>query len=171
MRKQKPEKAGIDLLTAGLKSDDGMKRKKARKSLVDIGKPAIHGLSLILKNSKIEQERWEAAKALSEIDDPKVIIPLVKVLGDDNQDLAWLAAEGLIKFKKLAWMPILMRIMKYGSECLFLRQGAHHVFLNQKEKHFTGLLAVLVKTLDTNAAPGLSHAAARDMIQHMKAKV
>ena len=171
MRNQKPGGTGIDPLIIGLKSEDGLKRKKARELLVDIGKPAIQGLSWILKNSKIEQERWEAAKALSEIDDPKVIIPLVKVLGDDNQDLAWLAAEGLIKFKKLAWMPILMRIIKYGSECIFLRQGAHHVFLNQKEKNFTALLAALVKALDTNAAPGLSHAAARDMIQHMKAKI
>lgn len=56
-----------------LESDDDKVHTRARKALVVIGKQAVPSLSLVLGNSKMIKDRWEAAKALGEIVDRKSI--------------------------------------------------------------------------------------------------
>ncbi len=91
----------LDSLMKMLSNNDGMTRKKARKTLVALGKPAVPFLTRTLRNSKLDHLRWEAAKALGSIGDARAIPSLVKSLEDSDQDVAWLAAEALIKFKKV----------------------------------------------------------------------
>ncbi len=170
MKEQKKDRVKMEALIDVLKSKDGMERQKARKTLAGMGGAAVPYLALALRNSRDEQVRWEAAKALSVIIDKGAIIPLVKVLADRNEEVAWMAAEGLAKFKKDAWLPILRRLVKDGADSAILRQGAHHVFLKQKEAGYNDLLANLVKVLDIGTAPGLAQAAARDILKRMKEK-
>lgn len=98
MGKQKMTGTNIESLMEMLANKDGLIRKKARKSLVAIGKPAVSELTRALQNSKLDQLRWEAAKTLDAIGDIRAIPSLVKALEDNDQDVAWLAAEALKKF-------------------------------------------------------------------------
>jgi roadblock/LC7 domain-containing protein len=153
-----------------LASKDGMIRQRARRSLVVLGKPAVSPLTRDLQTSPSDQVRWEAAKALGAICDARSIPALIKALADSDYDVAWLAAEALIKFKKTAWAPLLRALTKGGPYSGLLRQGAHHVFVNQKEDGFNDLLKVLSKALEPAAAPESAMGAAYEVLKRLKAK-
>jgi len=150
-----------------LENKDGMTRKKARESLVKIGKPAVSFLITALEQSKTDQVRWEAAKALGAIENEESIPALVKALEDLNADVAWLAAVGLKKFKKAAWPYLLRTLIETGAKSALLCQGAHHVFQNQKGDEFKDLLAPLKKNLELNTVPGMTVEAARDLLKRI----
>ena len=168
--KQKLTSTNLESLMEMLASKDGMLRKKARISLVALGKQAVPSLIQALQNSKLDHLRWEAAKTLGAIGDAKAIPPLVKALEDGDQDVAWLAAVALKKFKKEAWPTLLRVLIKRRSDSVLLRQGAHHVLRNQKEDGFNGLLATLKKALASDTVPESTAIAAYDILKQMKAK-
>ena len=155
-----------------LASKKGTNRQKARKSLVALGKPAVSSLTQALQNSKLDQVRWEAAKTLGAISDTRAVPSLVKALEDKDQDVAWLAAEALKKFKKAAWPVLLRALIKRGSDSVSLRRGAHHVLRDQKENGFNDLLKTLTKTLEleSGAIPESTALAAYDILKQMKIK-
>lgn len=153
-----------------LESKDGAAREKARRSLVALGKPAVVPLTRALQNSRLDHVRWEAAKTLGAIGDPGAIPSLVKALEDSDPDVAWLAAEGLRKFKKAAWAPLLRVLLKRGSDSTSLRQGAHHVLRNQKVDGFNDLLVTLSKALESGTLPESATVAAYDMLKRMRAR-
>jgi hypothetical protein len=115
--------------------------------------------------------RWEAAKILAAIGDYKAIPSLVKALEDRDHDVAWLAAVALKKFKKAAWPALLRGLIKRKSHSVFLCQGAHHVFRNQKEEGFNDLLAVLTKALESGTVAASIAIAAYDILKQMKVKL
>jgi len=158
----------VKLLMDILKSENGANRQKARKSLVAIGKLAVSSLTKALTNSNLDQVRREAVKALGAIGDSKAISPLVSVLEDSDPDVAWLASDVLRKFKKEAWPPLLRALLKSGSESVLLRQGAHHVFRNQRENGYDDLLAILVKDLGSSMVQESTPGAAYDMLKRME---
>lgn len=164
---------GMDLasLMALLASEDGMLRQKARKSLVVLGKPAVPFLVQSLQNSKVDQVRWEAAKALAAIGDngdTSSIPPLIKALEDSDYGVTWFAAEALRKFKKAAWLPLFSTLIKEGLESVLLRQGVHHVLLHQKEDGFNDLLAILTKALANETTPESATVAAYEILKRMR---
>jgi HEAT repeat protein len=170
MNNKKWSNTNLESLIEMLANEDGIIRQRARESLVVLGRPAVTSLNQALKNSKLDQVRWEAAKALGEIVDARSIPALVKALEDSNSDVAWLAAEALSKFKKTAWSPLLRALLKNGLNSDLLRQGAHHVLLNQKEDGFNDLLAILMNALESNADQELTPLAASDILKRMKVK-
>jgi len=170
MSEQKWTDKNIASLMDKLANNDGMIRQKSRESLVALGGPAVSFLTQALQNSKSDQVRWEAAKALGEIDDARSIPTMVKALEDSNSDVAWLAADALRKFRKAAWAPLLQALIECGSDSVLLRQGAHHVFLNQKEEGFNDLLAILTKALKLDAVPESVPEAAYELSKRMAAQ-
>jgi HEAT repeat protein len=151
-----------------LVSRNGAERETARKSLVRVGKPAVQHLTHALQHSGSDQFRWEAAKTLGEIGDESGIPVLVSALEDRNHDVAWLAAEALKKFKKIAWLPLLHALIRKGSDSVQLRQGVHHVLRNQQETGFVDLLSRLTKALESGSVPESSAVAAYDIMKRMK---
>jgi len=123
----------IENLIDVLKNKDGMKRRKARFALEKIGKAATPYLIETLSD-KIEACRWEAAKTLITIKDPKAAAALVKVLVDKNFEIQWLAAEALIALKTAAVSPILEALIKH-SDSIAMQQGAHHVLHAFEREH------------------------------------
>jgi HEAT repeat protein len=115
----------IKSLIANLRSEDGIVRHKAREALTFIGKQAVRHLIPLLKDPD-DDVRWEAAKALSEIADPRAVSELVATLEDHNFGVRWLAAEGLIAIGGDALIPLLEALRK-RSDSVWLREGAHHV--------------------------------------------
>jgi hypothetical protein len=153
-----------------LAGKDGVARQKARKLLVVMGKPAVPSLIRALQNSKSDHLRWEAAKTLGAIGDARAIPQLVKSLEDSDQDVAWLAAEALRKFKKVAWPTLLRVLIRDKSGSVSLHQGAHHVLRDQKEDGFNDLLATLRNALESSTVPESITVAAYDIFKRMKAK-
>jgi HEAT repeat protein len=170
MNKQKPTKTNLELLIDLLASKNGATRMKARKSLVAMGKPAVSSLTRILQNSRVDHVRWEAAKTLSAIGDTRAIPSLVKALEDSDSDVTWLAAEALRNFKKVAWPQLLRALIKSKPDSVSLRQGAHHVFRNQKEDGFNDLLATLRTALESSSASESTPFAASNILKRIKVK-
>ena len=153
-----------------LASKDGMIRRKARKSLVALGKSAVPSLTRTLQNSKEDHVRWEAAKTLGAIGDVRSILALVSALEDSDQGVVWLAAEALSKFKKTAWPQLLRALVKSEKDSVSLRLGAHHVLRKQKEDGFNDLLAALRTALESSSASESTPVAASNILKRLKAK-
>jgi HEAT repeat protein len=170
MNEQKRAGTNLESLMDMLENKDGVIRQKAREALVELGKPAVSSLIQALQNSRQDQVRWEAAKALGGINDTRSVPSLVQALEDNNSDVAWVAADALKTFRKAAWPPLLQALIKGKSESVALRKGAHHVLVDQKEDGFNDLLATLLQALESSSAPELSAVAANEILKRMNAK-
>jgi hypothetical protein len=115
----------IRKLIMTLSSDNDSVRKDARKSLVAIGSAAVPSLIEALKQ-RDDNARRETVRALSEIEDPEAAPALIKALEDEEFDIRWLAAEGLIRLGLDGLKPLLKALIDHGGSPLLL-DGAHHV--------------------------------------------
>ena len=104
---------------------DVIARKKARYDLIKIGKPAINYLTELLNDPKMHI-RWEAIKTLSQIAAPESIPVLIKALENDDFDVRWMAAEGLIDIGKQSIKPLL-KALSHNEDSNYLLEGAHHI--------------------------------------------
>jgi HEAT repeat protein len=114
-----------EALIATLASPDGVQRIKAREHLVRIGKPAVAALIDALQ-SPSAHARWESAKALSELRDPRAAAALVDALEDEESAVRWLAARALVALGREALIPLLECVQK-AADSSWMREGAHHV--------------------------------------------
>ena len=115
----------IPTLVRELASRDPAVREKAREALVAIGKPAVPSLIQLLSHRKTHV-RWEAAKALCGIADPIAATALVNALDDTDDDVRWLAAEGVTALGRDGLQPLLTAMLERAQSCSFC-EGAHHV--------------------------------------------
>jgi HEAT repeat protein len=105
------DKTTISSLINDLGSQDGLVRVRARRALVTIGAKTVTALEEVLK-SKDLGKRWEAAKALGQIKDPRATEALIRALEDEMFDVRWLAAEGLIAIGRPVLVPLMRRLTK-----------------------------------------------------------
>ena len=150
-----------------LRSKDGIRRERARKSLVRLGKSAVPTLIGLLSD-KNEHMRWEACKALGSIKDPEAAGSLVDALSDRGMEIRWLAAEGLIDLGRSSVIPLL-DALELQFDSLFLRQGAHHVLhaLQRQRLLDASTLAVLdsLRSLGPRMAGSLAAKKALDSLR------
>ena len=137
--------APLEDLISELGSRNDAIRVRARRSLVAKGKTAVPPLIEALAHTD-DTIRWEAAKTLSEIEDPEAAPALVKALEDEIFEVRWVAAEGLTRLNIRGLKPLLHALTEHGDSIL-LREGAHHVFHNLTKgalrKCLTPVLAAL----------------------------
>lgn len=125
--KGKGSENSVEVLISDLASTNGQTREAARISLVAIGKSAIAYLLPLLKERK-HKTRWEAVKALGEIRDPTAIDGLLRALTDEEFDVRWLAAEGLVALGGPVVVPLLLELTRMQeATAVLLRDGAHHI--------------------------------------------
>jgi hypothetical protein len=125
------ESSDIKELIATLQNPDGFTRQEARTRLVEIGSPAVPALVEALQQFT-GWGRWEAAKALSDIQAPQSAPTLVEALEDEDNSIRWLAVNGLIGIGRAALPPLLDALtQRAGSVCL--REGAHHILHGMRE--------------------------------------
>jgi HEAT repeat protein len=105
---------------------DVIARRKARYDLIKIGKPAIKHLTGLLNDPKM-LIRWEAIKTLSQIAAPESIPVLIEALENDDFDVRWMAAEGLIDIGRDSIRPLLKALSR-NEDSNYLLEGAHHIF-------------------------------------------
>ncbi len=126
-----PEDVEVKIILETLCCENGMERKKARKKLVAKGKNVIKYLKDLVNHPK-HIYRWEALKTMEEIGDPASIPLFIEALEDDESDIRWIAAEGLIKLGAQSIRPLLNALIE-KSDSIFILAGAHHVFYDLKK--------------------------------------
>jgi HEAT repeat protein len=124
-RSDRQTESAVKSLIDELHSKDGSVRRQARHKLVEIGSAAVADLVQRIESSK-HSFKWEIMKTLEQIADPQSAPQLIKVLEDDEFDIRWLAAEGLIRMGPAAIRPLL-EALSLKSDSVFMREGAHHI--------------------------------------------
>lgn len=130
---QRDDRPEIEKLLALLHEEDGFERQDARRALVRIGRKAVPRLIGTLRD-RDKHVRWESAKALGEIRDPRAAPALVQSLEDRRSEVAWLAADALIALGRDA-LPALLGALENGDSSLSLLHGAHHVLRTLERDH------------------------------------
>jgi HEAT repeat protein len=153
-----------DLIKA-FKKGDGRQRQYAREHLCEIGHPAVPALIRGLQDPE-DQVRWEAAKSLTQIPDPRAAEPLVESL-TDSFSIRWLASEALINIGEPALVPLLRGLIA-RPDMPRLREGAHHVLTGLKRTHpdnpyISEMLKALTGQAQTETVPWV----ARDILRRM----
>jgi HEAT repeat protein len=115
----------VNVLLAGLHSHEWKVRETSREGLESLGELALFPL-IDLLNDPDWHVRWEAAKALQSIPDPRAAPALLRSLRDSRFGVRWLAAEALVALKEGALGPLLDALVHQGDS-LWLRRGAHRV--------------------------------------------
>lgn len=158
----------IHPLILDLKSKDGLVREKARGKLVTIGAPAVSHLAELI-NQPAATLRWEAIKALGQIADPGSTPLFITALCDKDEEVRWLAAEGLIAVGTHAAGPILEELVK-NSKSVLLRNGAHHYFSALQGLNDSLQFSDLLSSLNAEDAELSTPAAAEKLLKAMKFK-
>jgi hypothetical protein len=149
--------AGFPVTIARLFSEtvdnNNLARKiKARKRIVGMGKSVIPHMNKLLVSKEI-LIRKEAVKILEQIADRRSIPTFIELLNDNEFDIRWIAAEGLIKTGRSSIRPLL-RAVQDGKSSLNLNEGVHHVLnklLHENEKQ---KLESLIQSLDNHHSLG-----------------
>lgn len=160
--------SNITPLLIELENKEAKVRANARRALIEIGSSAVPALCDVVQNSTIYKARWEAAKALGEMQHSDSIPALVKALEDTKSDVVWLAAEGLKLFGEQAWLELFTALFNRGAESLTLRQAAHHVLRNQSSEAYNDLLDELRKALEASSVGEITSLAAYQLLERMK---
>ncbi len=153
----------IQSLISDLKCNDVFLCRRARRELVLMGDEAIPYLVDALAHRK-GWIRWEATKALGEIQGESATDALVSALKDSNFDIRWLAAEGLIQRGRGA-LPRLLRALIENSDSVHLREGAHHVLHDSVDARVRSLAQPLLRTLEGVDSAVMAPALARSLLE------
>lgn len=108
-----------------LSSEETTIRIDARNQLVKMGREILPYMHKLLK-SKEKQLRWEAAKTIEIIGNPKSIPYLLDMLKEQQTEFRWIASEGLINIGRESIVPLLQTLIE-NDETLFLRSSARYV--------------------------------------------
>ncbi len=141
----------IEELIQDLSSPNGIIRQKARYELVKMGNPALDYL-LELQGAKKHLARWEAVKAISEIGTRESIPILINALEDEEFDVRWLAAEGLIEMGHSSVYPLLKAFIS-NKDSIHLKEGVHHVLKGLEIRGKYDDDYGIIKALETFSAP------------------
>ncbi|HYW94207.1 MAG TPA: HEAT repeat domain-containing protein [Bacteroidales bacterium] len=132
-------------LVEKLVSDEGMTRMKARAKLVNTGPVCLPFMEKLLR-SENRLLRWETAKVIEEIADVASIPLFIMLLEDYDDDIRWIASEGLIRVGKRSIRPVLEKLISNGDS-FFLKVGAHHVLKSLSHDRERERLAPLLHAL------------------------
>jgi len=100
---------------------------------------------------KNERLKVEVTRIIRMIADRRSIPALILLLDDNEDDIRWIAAEGLIKIGRKSIVPLL-RLIACGSSFSFLGHGAHHVLQNLLTRSEKRKLQNLLLSLENNPA-------------------
>ncbi len=159
----------IRKLIMTLSNDTDSVRNGARQSLVAIGAPAVPPLIEALKQ-KDDHVRREAVKALSAIGGPKVAPALIKTLEDEEFDIRWLSAEGLVGLGMEGLKPLLRALVEHGDSPLLL-EGAHHVIHDMAKgglKKYLGPVLASLEGIGTAVKAPVAASNALEMMREAK---
>ncbi len=152
----------IAALVDDLASSDAITRQQAREKLIRLGG---HDVAQTLVGEMVDprrQVRWEVVKALAALGDPIAAPALLLALEDNDSDVRWVAAEGLIGLRHIGLLTVLSGLTRRARSIEFCR-SAHHVLHDLKKHGHAEVIAEVLTALDEDepqtAAPPAAHRA------------
>jgi HEAT repeat protein len=117
---------GLPALLAAIAHRDAVVRRRARNSLIAVGRPAVEALVELLGDRRTHV-RWEAAKALGAIGDPRAAPALVTALeADEDFDVRWVTGQALTALGREGLRAVLAALAARPHSTT-LQEGAYHV--------------------------------------------
>lgn len=126
----------VKIIMRGLMSEGAHQRRASREKLAAMG-PAVLPQIYKMLDSAHPQLRWEAAQTLKVMASVEAIPELLGLLADGDDDVRWIAAEGLIEIGRDALVPLLELVIDHSANP-DIRDGAHHILaqvLTKAERH------------------------------------
>jgi HEAT repeat protein len=160
--------AAIHDLIAALTNGSPVDRQHAREALAAIGRLAVDPLIRLLGDHR-PHVRWEAVKALGSIADPAAAPALVGALEDEDGDVRWLAAEGLIGLGLEALQPLLSALA-CGPSSSDLLEGAHHVLYTLDRRRLPSVVKRVLVALAGSTPHMAVHLAAYTALKSLRAR-
>jgi HEAT repeat protein len=134
-----------------LTSESGKVREEARKKLAAYGKAVLEYIIPLL-HSEETHVRWEAVKIMEKIADPDSVKSLIKVFGDSDPSVRWIAAEVVVKSGTEGLKIILHEFINHSDKHYF-KQAVHHIVNRMSEiiqlKEAKDLINSIDENLDT----------------------
>ena len=161
------KESGIEAMLAKLQHRDGLVRQKGRLELTELGEAAVPGLCRVLLNAPSKDARWGAAKALGEIGSPESVPALLDALEDRNSDVAWLAASALNRLGRVAWKPVLQRLVERGVESVTVREGVRRTLAAQTFERYADLFRTVIDSLEFGELDEAGSIAAAEILRLM----
>jgi HEAT repeat protein len=159
----------LKTLLDNLTGSDGMARQRARETLVLAGEQALAELRALL-SSPDKQTRWEATKALATMSDAGSLDAFLALLDDQNSDIRWLAADGLIHLGPRSVRPVLQGLT--GPKLTRGRlEMSHRVLgeLSSDHKLLADIIAPLMQAIGGNDPAVTAERAARALSDYDEA--
>jgi HEAT repeat protein len=144
--KTKTDASAIEPLINDLTCEVVTRCQNARRALVKMGPAAVPELVKAL-NHKNQWVRWEATKALAQIGDSAGTGALIGLLENEEFDMRWMAAEGLIAIGPRS-IPKLLKALIENPHSRWLLDGAHHVIHDIRRGDLDKILKPLLNALD-----------------------
>jgi hypothetical protein len=144
----------IRLLIPKLSSPQAVEREEARIEIVAFGTLAVAELLDAFETAD-ERGRLEICKALTEIADPLAIATFIQCLEDEQQDLRWVAAEGLLNIGAPAVEPLLLALIDRAWAQTIL-DGAIHVLRGVSRRIAPRLFDPLIMTAQRAPEAGVN---------------
>jgi HEAT repeat protein len=136
----------IDALIEQLRSPNARLREQARSEIVHVGPRAISRLIGALDDPTYCL-RWEATKALVEMQDPSAALSLVNLIRDDDSGIRWMAAEGLARMGCTGLVATLGALSMH-SDSPWMREGARYVLRRASGHEMNHLLKPVLAALN-----------------------
>lgn len=139
----------VETLLSSLADDNPEVRQDARRELVRMGHGVVRPLLGQLRSPE-SNVRWEAAKALSEMHDTRAAEGLAIALSDDDSDVRWLAAEGLVALGRDALKPLFLELIR-NSDSSWVREGAGHILHAFRDSSADSVAGPVLAALENRA--------------------
>jgi len=120
-------------LIENLGKEDFLKRQHARLLLIKRKPESTPLLEQALKSTNVHT-RWEAARALGNIQDPETATALTALLMDSDVGVRWVTMESLIGMGRNCLRPVLERFTRDFSS-IWMRRSVHHILHVLRDRH------------------------------------
>ena len=167
-RLSEEQRERIPALVEDLGSREGQRRQTARRALAEMGKPVVDFLAELIEHPK-HVYRWECLKTLVQIAEPNALDLFLLALEDEDFDVRWLAAEGLIKLGPQSIIPLIEHLLANVKKDV-VRDAAHHVLraLRRRAKAKTQIDELLA-VLHHSSSTGIVSTRACALLRRLKA--
>jgi HEAT repeat protein len=156
---------GGSLITA-LSLDRDVLHRAALEALKQLGEQAEPAWQEALDDPN-PHSRWQAARGLGELGDPRCAAILAEGLLDENPDVHWPSAE-VISALGPAALPAVLEVIGRGKLPGSTRQAAYSALQRLANRDIHELLKPLLKALSTPATSAEAPAAARRALEEWK---
>jgi len=152
-------------LADALAGADRARREEAKEYLFSRGLEAVPILHELLGDTRF-RVRWEAALVLKKLAHPACVDSLLEALKDEDEDVRWVAAEGLGNIGKPCLRPFLLFLIR-ESDSFEVRDAAHVAISYLVDADAKGLLKPVHQALVHLSPPETIIAAANRALEEL----